>query len=148
MKADPDRFARSLSLAEDRLRGKKDALIEELMRRALAQNPDLAQALDEVDAQRERVKDMRQAEEIALYHDWLAKREAQRIANRKLRYDDRRNYNKLNAVRRDCVYKSASRLEQLEMEVRRYWEPMGLDMPEELAAELSSLRAERQSLAG
>ena len=140
MRADPDRFARSLSDAEHALKDEKDSLIEELLRRALAQNPDLASRLSEVNARTEQVRDMRRAEEISLYRDWKRRQDEQRIANRKCRYDDRRNYNKLNAIRRDSVYKSATRLEQLEMEVRRYWGPMGLDMPEELASELERLR--------
>lgn len=148
MRADPDIFARGLSNAEHDLKSKKDALMEELMRLALAQNPELANELKKVEEQQEIVKDMRRAEEISLYHEWQAKRDAERIANRKIRYDDKRNYNKLNAIRRDSVYKNAPRLEQIEMEIRDYWKPYGLPLPPELSDERNRLIGSRSRRAG
>lgn len=145
VKADPDRFARGLANAEHDLKSKKDALMDELMRRALSQNPELAQALKQVEAQQEQVRDMRRAEEISLYHDWQAKRDAERIANRHRRYNDKLNKNLLSAVRRDWAYKHGTRLEQIDMEIARYYKPMSLLVPDELLAERTKLVGTRKA---
>jgi len=148
MRADPNRFARSLSDAEHDLKVKKNALIEELMRRALMQNPELARELKVVEEQQETVKDLRQAETISLYHEWKEKRDSERIANRKIKYDDKRNYNKLNAIRRDSYYKSLPRIEQIEIEIARYWKPYNLPLPPELESERNALLAASSMKAG
>ena len=118
------------------------------MRRALSQNPELAKELEDVQAQQEVVRDMRVAETVRFYHEWKDKKDAERIANRKIRYDDRRNVNKLNAIRRDSWYKSRPRLEQIEMEISGYWEPYNLPLPQELADERNRLVAESSKKAG
>lgn len=125
--------------ADDALRKKHAALMDELMKRALEQNPDLARQLEIVKAEQERVKDLRRAEEISVYHEWLEKRRAEHVANRKIRYDDKRNYNALNAIRRDTCYKSMPREQQIQTELDRYWNPRGLQPPKELMDELDAL---------
>jgi hypothetical protein len=119
--------------------------MEELMKRALEQNPDLARQLEIVKQQQERVKEMRRAEEINLYHEWLEKRRQEHIANRKIKYDDKRNYNALNAIRRDSVYKSMTRFGQIQMELDRYWNPRGLEPPQELLEEYRKLKPRNSS---
>ena len=137
-----------LSDFEYRLGREKEEMLCVIYERALEQNPELKAAVARIEAQESMLLQMRIEEQAAAYREWKRKQDEARKAARHSRYDDRRKVNVLVAIRRDCVYKSATRIEQLEMEVRRYWEPMGLDMPEELASELSTLRAERQSLAG
>lgn len=139
MRADPDRFYRGIANAEHDLKSKKDALMDELMRRALLQNPELARQLEVVKQQQERVEEMRRAETINLYHDMLEKRRQEHVANRKIKYDDKRNYNALNAIRRDSIYKSMTRLEQIQTELDRYWNPRGLEPPKELMEEYERL---------
>lgn len=148
MKVDGYRFGRCLADAECDLRDKKDALMEELMRRALAQNPDLAKELQEVESQSETVKSLRVAERVKKFREWETKRQEEHIATRKIRYDDKRNYNKLNAVRRDPYYKSLSRLEQIEYEIAEYWGPYNLPLPPELEAERTNLLADSSMKAG
>lgn len=127
--------------ADHRLRESHDSLVSELMRRALEQNPELAEQLRKVEAQQERVREMRQSEEISQYRAWKKRLDDARVASRKRAYDDRRNVNKLNAIRRDPYHRSLPRLEQIEREIERYWRPYGLDVPKELIDELSELRS-------
>lgn len=148
MRADPYRIGRCLADAECDLRDKKDALMEELMRRALAQNPDLAKELREVEEQSETVKSIRVAERVKKFKEWEAKRQEEHIATRKIRYDDKRNYNKLNAIRRDPYYKSLSRLEQIEYEIAEYWGPYNLPLPQELEDERNNLLSQDSLRAG
>ena len=129
-----------ISNADDALRKQHASLMDELMKRALEQNPELARQLEIVKQQQERVKEMRRAEEIKVYHEWLEKQRQERIANRKIRYDDKRNYNALNAIRRDSYYKSMTRLGQIQMELDRYWNPRGLEPPAELIEEYRKLK--------
>ena len=67
------------------------------------------------------------------------KRRQEHVANRKIKYDDKRNYNALNAIRRDSIYKSMTRLEQIQTELDRYWNPRGLEPPKELMEEYERL---------
>lgn len=145
MRPDSDRFYRGIANSTHELKDKKDALMEELMRRALMQNPDLAEQLQEVKRQQERVDDMRRAETINLYHDMLEKKRAEHVANRKIKYDDKRNYNALNAIRRDSYYKSLPRLEQIQQELDRYWNPRELEPPKELMEEYERLKPKTPS---
>ncbi len=111
---------------------------------ALAQNPELAQELEAVRAERERLDDMRRAEKITLYHEWKAKRDAEHRAARHIRYDDRRNINKLTALRRTTDYKRAPRLEQIRMEIERYWTPYSQPVPKEIMSELRRLESRQR----
>lgn len=128
-----------ISNADASLRKQKDELMSRLMELALQQNPDIARQLEVVEAEQERVRDMRRAEEISLYHEYLERKHAEHVANRKIRYDDKRNYNALNAIRRDSVYKAKPRVEQIRTELDRYWNPRGLEPPKELMDELRRL---------
>lgn len=124
------------------LEDKERQLREELMRLALAQNPDLARQLVELTTAQIEVKNDRLHERIRIYNDWKAEQEAKARAEnpRKIKYDDRRNVNALKGIRRRCDYRYSSREEQIQMEINEYYQPRGLEIPCELENELMRIR--------
>lgn len=137
-----------LAEADADLRERHDSLMAELMRRAMEQNPELARQIEETTRQQETVRDLRRAEVVRMYREMQERERLERIANRKIRYDDSRNVNALKGLRRSCDYKSASRAEQIRMEIDGYYTPHGVEPPKELLAELSRIGVPEKILPG
>jgi len=119
---------------------------EELMRLALAQNPELAQRLMGITSQLMDAKARANQQRIQEYREWKAKHdeEERRRNPPKISYDYKRNMNALKGLRRSSFYKGASRLEQIEMEIEEYYEPHEQPIPPELLEEHERLIAEEE----
>ena len=128
-----------LSEADADLRERQEALMAELMRRAVEQNPELARQLEEVKREQETVRDLQRAEVVRKWREMQERERQERIANRKIRYNDRKNVNALKALRRTCDYKSADRATQIRMELDEYYAKHEAEPPKELLEELERL---------
>lgn len=138
-----DVFRIAMADAEADLKEEHEALMNELLRLAIAQNPELAKRIESIRTQQEHIRDLRRADAIRIYKEKSEREEEERKAQRKISYDDGRNYNKLNAIRRDPYYKSIPRLEQIQMELDEYWNPYGIEPPKELMRSYKRLKARK-----
>ena len=143
-----DIIRRKLADADCELRQREDALMKELIRRALLQNPDLVDEWQEVAARQQAVLKMRRQETINMYQVMEAERIAEHRENRKIKYNDRLNKNKLSALRRSNDYKYGTRLEQIHIEIRDYYEPYNIPVPQGLIDEQNTLLGKTTSMAG
>lgn len=132
-----------VALADERFGLENEArqVREELMRLALAQNPELAQKLMGLTSQLRDNKAKMNQERIRIYMDWKARQEEEeRLRNPpKIKYDHKRNINALKGLRRSLDYKSLPRLEQIEMEIEEYFTPHEQPIPDELMKEREML---------
>lgn len=122
------------------LRERHGELLDELMRRALLQNPDLVAEIKRVEASRDAVRSARVKERIEAYERWKNEQLEARCKERKIRYDDKRNRNALTGIRRSIAYKTAPRMEKIQMELDDYYSKYGIEPPEELMKELAKLK--------
>lgn len=121
----------NISQMDAQLRREKEELMDELLKRALAQNPDIAKALVANEAGQSFVKRKRQEEYIATYEKIEEQRLAEHRANRHIAYDDRRNRNALVGLRRSLEYRHSTRKEQLGLEKSMYYDEYGIIPPVE-----------------
>ena len=128
------------------LNEEEKAVKEELMRLALSQNPQLAQRLLSITARQHELKRQEMLQRIATYEAWLEEQKRKREP-RKIRYDDRRNINALKGLRRSNDYKYSTRERQIEMEIKYYYSPMNLPVPEALRHEMEEIALLKQSAA-
>lgn len=122
------------------LRERHGELLDELMRRALLQNPDLVAEIKRVEASQDAVRSARVKEHIEAYERWKNEQLEARRKERKIRYDDKRNRNALTGIRRSIAYKTAPRMEKIQMELDDYYSKYGIEPPEELMKELAKLK--------
>ena len=131
------------ALADERFDLESEArqVREELMRLALAQNPELAQKLMGLTSQLMENKAKSNQERLREYREWKARQEEEERRRNppKIRYDHKRNMNALKGLRRSLDYKSLPRLEQIEMEIEQYFTPHGQPIPDELVKEREML---------
>jgi hypothetical protein len=133
-----------LSQIESALVSKKNELLDELLKRALEQNPDLASQLNILGAQ-ERTVNMMKIEELAaqgrkLMEHWKEERKRERH----IRYDDARNINALLGLRRSAIYQSSPRQEKIQMEIDQYYAKYNIEPPKELLKELAKLKRAKE----
>ena len=136
------------ALADERFALESEArqVREELMRLALAQNPELAQKLMGLTSQLMENKAKTNQQRIQEYREWKAKHdeEERRRNPPKISYDYKRNMNALKGMRRSSFYKGATRLKQIEMEIEEYYKPHEQPIPPELLEERERLIAEEE----
>lgn len=111
-------------------------------------NPQLNDALCRIEAEEKALIMMKIEEQATMYREWKEKKLEERKAERHIRYDDRRNVNALTAIRRKTEYKSMTRLGQIQMELDRYWNPRGLEPPQELLEEYRKLKPRNRAAGG
>ena len=121
------------------LRERKSALMDELLRRAMAQNPDIASELIAVKTRQTQLIEADLHRRVEHWNRICEDAHRKRVAERHIRYDDRRNINKLSGIRRSCDYKYGTRLEQIEMEISEYYEPYHQPIPQSLIDERESI---------
>ena len=129
---------------DHQLSQRHDELMAELVRRALEQNPDLANELKEVESGQERVKEIQRRDMVDAYREWQKKQFEERKANRHIRYDDSRNINALLGLRRSSEYKIATRQGKIELELERYYYKYNQEPPPEMLKELAKLRRAKE----
>ena len=122
------------------LRERHGELLDELLRRAILQNPDLAAEIKRVEASQDAVRSARVKERIEAYESWKNEQLEARRRERKIRYDDKRNRNALTGIRRSIAYKTAPRMEKIQMELDDYYAKYGIEPPDELMKELAKLK--------
>lgn len=116
-----------LARLESNLQQKEKQLMDELLRRAIAQNPDLAQALVQLKGQQESAKEDSLHERIKVFKEWQQPFIDEHIANRHIKYDDKVNRNKLQAIRRWNKHLTTKELHIKEYE--EYYKPYGIEPP-------------------
>lgn len=119
---------------------RKKELMDELMRRALEQNPDIASQLSEIQSDEQRVWENQRQMDIEAYHRWKDAQDEKRRSERHIRYDDKRNINALLGLRRSFLYQSQPRMGKIQMELDRYYSKYGIEPPKELLDELAKLK--------
>ena len=123
------------------LRERKSELMDDLIRRAIAQNPDIADKLMEVDERYALLIETDLHRRVARWHRICEENHRRRVAERHIRYDDGRNINKLSGLRRSCVYVNSTRLEQIQMEIDEYYAPYHQPIPRTIMNERDTLLA-------
>jgi len=119
---------------------KKKELMDELMRRALEQNPDITAQLSEIQSEERRIHDIQCKMDIEAYHRWKEEQDEKRKKERHIRYDDKRNINALLGLRRSFIYQSQSRMGKIQMELDKYYSKYNIEPPKELLDELAKLK--------
>lgn len=115
-------------------------LREELWKLAISQNPELANKLLGVTAKKIENKGKIEAERLRRFEELERRKEEEHRRQRKISYDDKRNINALNGIRRSFSYIHSSRTEQIEMELNLYYYERGIEPPRTLLSELEMLR--------
>jgi len=137
---------REIADEKNALIDEENRLKEELMRLALAQNPELAKKLIEVTSKQIDNRERANRTRIEEYLAWKKEQEEKERAEnpRKIKYDDGRNINALKGIRRRCDYKYGTRLEQINMEIRDYYTPFNQPIPQALLNEKKKLELATQ----
>lgn len=132
-----DGYLRQLN-AEEELQRQEDELRTQLINLALAQNPELARQMLELNKRKNEAKIATLYEGAKVGRDIEQKRKDETVSQRKISYNDKVNKNKLSAIRRWNKHLSLDELHIKEYE--EYYKPYGIEPPIEVKASLGLVK--------